>query len=155
MRKGGPGVPGMAEEYGPSVSLVAATDAVFTPYEVPKRNGFTSLVRYDMTTGKRVWTWDLPGAMTSDYPPSMNVLGITADRSSVLVHTAMDFDNVIRELDYETGEQRHAWQLPQQQSYTFEFDFAPTFLDGDQVLQVNGNAYSDDKSLAALLTVGR
>jgi hypothetical protein len=155
MRKGGPGVPGMAEEYGPSVSLVAATDAVFTPYEVPKRNGFTSLVRYDMTSGKPVWTWHLPGGMTSSFPPSMNVLGITEDRSSVYVHTAMDFDNVIRELDYETGEQRHAWQLPQRQSYAYEFDFAPTFLDGDQVLQVNGSAYSDDKSLAALLTVAR
>lgn len=155
MRPGGPGAPGLAEEYGPDQALVAGEHTVFSPYEVPKRNGFTRLVRYDMTTGEPEWTWHLPGAMTSDFPPSMDVLGITPDRSAVYVYTAMDFDNEIHELDYETGKQRHAWQLPEQQSYAYELDFAPTYLDGDQVLQVNGHATSDEKVLAALLTVGR
>jgi hypothetical protein len=155
MRKGGDGLPGIAQDYGPDLSLVAGVDAVFTPYEVPERNGFTSLVRYDMATGKRLWTWDLPGAMKSDFPPNIDVLGITPDRSSVYVYASMDYDNEIRELDYETGKQLNEWQLPQAQSYAFEFDFAPTFIDGDQVLQVNRSAYRDQKSLAALVSVGR
>ena len=45
-----------------------------------------------------------------------------------------------QQLDYETGEQLHEWQLPKAQSYVFEFDFAPTYLGGDQVLQVNSHA---------------
>ena len=155
MRPGGVGLPAIAADYGPTLALVAGVDAVFSPYEVPKRNGFSSLVRYDMTTGEPVWTWHLPGAMTSASPPDMKVLGVTDDGASVYVHTAVDFDNEIRELDYDTGRQLHAWQLPQRHSYAFEFDFAPTYLDGDQVLQVNGDAYADQKSLAALLDVGR
>ncbi|HEU5037016.1 MAG TPA: PQQ-binding-like beta-propeller repeat protein [Nocardioides sp.] len=155
MKKGGQGLPGFAEEYGPEQSLVVGTDAVLTPYEVPERNGHTSLVRYDMTTGTPVWRWQLPGAMRSDFPPNIGVLGVTPDRSAVYVYTSMDYDNEIRELDYETGRQRHSWQLPQQQSYAFELDFAPTYLDGDQVLQVNSHAYEREKDLAALLNVGR
>lgn len=71
------------------------------------------------------------------------------------VYTAVGFDDEIRELDYATGWQLSTWRLPQARTHANEFDFAPTFVDGGQVLQVNGNAYSREKSLAALLNIGR
>lgn len=154
LERGGDGVPGIAQEYGPDLSLVVGDGTVLTPYEVPARVGYTSVVRYDMATGKRLWTWQLPGGLRSASPPSIKVLGVTPDRTSAYVFTAMDFDNEIRELDLETGRSLRTWQLPERSSYAYEFDFAPTFVDGDRVLQVNGNGYARDTSLAALFSTG-
>ncbi|GAW48415.1 MULTISPECIES: PQQ-binding-like beta-propeller repeat protein [unclassified Nocardioides] len=154
MRPGGPGMPGFAEYYGPTQVLVAGEGDVFSPFELSDHVGFTSLVRYDLATGAAIWRWQVPKALRAVAAPSMDVVSITPDRSSVYVRTSVDYDNRIWEIDYETGQPRRHWTLPATGAYRYAMDFAETYLDDGDVLQVNRYGSPDDRVLAALLRTG-
>jgi outer membrane protein assembly factor BamB len=155
LRPGGPGVPVFVKDYGPEHALAVGDDALLTPYEVPRRNGETSVVRYQVSTGKVVWQWAMPGAIRAPYPPNIDVLAITPDRSRVYVNGEQDYDNRIWELDYDTGRLLHDWQLPTRAPYKYDMNFARMFLDDGDVFQINPAAYADQKVMAGLLRVAQ